>query len=321
MKRALLSLGLSMAHCISDAALTDEQVRSWESVLARNEVTNTLHALAYKDSWPVVYSLQHANKLGAEEEDVQQLFRDLSVRLAVGLRDYVPQMTEMSVSDFVMSVGLLMDARAHLSNRPSYVNMVLIDSINRILVYSLSLRLSARDADLPKMSPLIGRLQQYKLTMDTFLKMTSAEMGKPLLDESEVVVMQDVEVYRKLWRVLEGDAPLVFPKEMQNIGALTLLKNRDAGLLLWRLALTDYQVNTVLPALLEYRRKVENYSIDDDYQKIKRTIGQELKHQSLGAKVAGVTLAGEGVSELLRRIRTGRLQEQLLFEVKGLPVR
>ena len=113
----------------------------------------------------------------------------------------------------------------------------------------------------------------------------------------------------------------MFPKEIQNVGALTLLKSRDAGLLLWRLALTDYQVNTVLPALVEYRQKAENYSIDDDYQKIKRTIGQELKHQSLGAKVAGVTLAGEGVSELLYRVRTSKLQEQLLFEVKGLPAR
>lgn len=321
MKRTLLILGLSVAHCISATALTDEQIRSWESVLARNEVTNTLYALAHETSWPVVYSPQHAAKLGAVEEKTQQLFRDLSDRLAVGLQGYVPQMKEMSVPDFVRSADLLLDARTHLSNRPSYINMVLIDSINRVLVYNLALRLSAQDVDLSKLSPLVERLRQYKPAMATFLNVTSTEMGKPLLDESSVATMQDVEVYRKLWPVLEGDAPLVFPKEIQNVGALTLLKSRDAGLLLWRLALTDYQVNTVLPALVEYRQKAENYSIDDDYQKIKRTIGQELKHQSLGAKVAGVTLAGEGVSELLYRVRTSKLQEQLLFEVKGLPAR
>jgi hypothetical protein len=257
--------------------------------------------------------------LGAVEEKTQQLFRDLSDCLTVGLQDYVLQMEKMSVPDFVRSANLLLDARDHLSNRPSYINMVLIDSINRALIYNLALRLSSQDIDLFELLPLVERLRQYKLAMAVFLDAISSEMGKPLLDESSVATMQDVEIYRELWPVLEGDAPLVFPQEIQNVGALTLLKSRDAGLLLWRLALTDYQINTVLPALLEYRQKAENYSIDDDYQKIKRIIGQELKHQSLGAKVSGVTLAGEGVSELLYRIRTGKLQEQLLFTVKGLP--
>jgi hypothetical protein len=321
MKRTLLILGLSATHCISAMALTVEQIRSWESVLARNEFTNTLYALAHETSWPVVYSPQHAAKLDAAEEKTQQLFRDLSYRLVVGLQGYVPQMKEMSVPDFARSADLLLDARDRLSNKPSYINMVLIDSINRVLFYNLALRLSTQDVDLPKLSPIVERLRQYKPAMVIFLDVTSTEMGKPLLGELSVATMRDVEIYRKLWPVLEGDAPLVFPKEMQNVGSLTLLNNRDAGLLLWRLALTDYQVNTVLPALVEYRQKVENYSIDDDYQKIKRTIGRELKHQSLGAEVAGVTLAGEGVSELLYRVRCGKLQQQLLFEVKGLPAR
>ena len=319
MNRTILILGLSLGHCISATALTDEQIRSWEVVLAKSEVTNTLYALAHGTSWPAVYSPQHAAKLGAVEEKTQQLFRDLSDCLTVGLQDYVLQMEKMSVPDFVRSANLLLDARDHLSNRPSYINMVLIDSINRALIYNLALRLSSQDIDLFELLPLVERLRQYKLAMAVFLDAISSEMGKPLLDESSVATMQDVEIYRELWPVLEGDAPLVFPQEIQNVGALTLLKSRDAGLLLWRLALTDYQINTVLPALLEYRQKAENYSIDDDYQKIKRIIGQELKHQSLGAKVSGVTLAGEGVSELLYRIRTGKLQEQLLFTVKGLP--
>lgn len=321
MKRTLLILGLSVAHYISAAALTDEQIRSWESVLAKNEFTNTLGVLAHEDSWPVVYSPQYAGKLGASEEKAQQLFRDLSTRLSVGLQEYASQMKEMAVPEFLKSAELLLDARSRLSKKPSYINMVLIDSINRVLVYNLALRLSAEDVDLPMITPLVKRLQHYKPAMPSFLEVTSTEMGRSLLSEPSVGTMQNVDIYRKLWPVLEGDAPLVFPKDIQNVGTFSLLQNRDPGLLLWRVALTDYQVNSVLPSLVEYRQEVEDYSIDDDYQKIKRTIGQELKHQSLGAKVTGVTLAGQGVSELLYRVRTGKLQEQLLFEVKGLPGR
>ncbi len=318
MKQIFLILIISLAHCIGATALTDNQIRKWESVYVRNEFTNTVRVLAHEESWPVVYSPQYAGKFDASEEKTQHLFRNLSNRLAVGLQNYVLQIKDMSGNDFVRSADLLLDARDRLSNKPSYINMILVDSINRVLFYNLALRLSAQDVDLSKLSPFVERLRQHKLAMATFLNVTSTEMGEPLLKESSVATMQDVEVYRKLWLVLESDAPLVFPKKIQNVGTLTLLKSRDAGLLLWRLALTDYQISTVLPGLVEYRQKVDNYSIDDDYQKIKRVIGQELKHQSLGATVAGVTLAGEGVSELLYRIRAGKLQEQLLFEVEGL---
>ncbi len=318
MKRTTFILAISLLCSIVLAAPADEKVHLWKVVLEEDVFTNTLAVLAADGSWPIVYSPQYTNQMDESEEEAHHLFHELASRLTIGLQAYIPQMEAMPTGEFSEIAQILLNARDRLAKVPGYINLVLVDSINRVLGHHLALRLSIQDVDLSVMAPLIEHLQRYKPSMTTFLDVASTELGHPLLDESTIGTMSDVELCRALWPLLEKDTMFMFPRKIQNAGTFSLLGQRDFGILLWRLVFTDYQNNSILPSLVEYREKVEDYSIEDGYPKIKATIGQDLKYPSFGAQVYGITLAGNGVSELLYRIRTGKWEGQLLLDTTHL---
>ena len=313
---ALLVVSLSIGTCTGGTGLGDEQTRVWEGVLARAAFMETLSTIARADSWPAVHSSQFATKLTPEEARSQQLLRDVSRHFVTGLQQHVLLMKAMRPEEFVSDAGLLLDARDRLSACPGYVNAVVADSIDRVLFCNLVVRLAATDADLPSLAALVRRVGQRKLSMGVFIEMAGGERGGPLLDARSVGAAAGLDLFLKVWPLLEGSEWPGYPKGLGNLLTFSLFEKLDLGTLLWRLAITDYEINTLLPGLLEYRQNAEDFSTADDYQKISATIGREIKHHSLGAEIFGKSLPAGDVARMLHEVASATIERHLLFDLK-----
>ena len=290
----------------------------WSGVFKEADFHKTL--AVFRDGpaevWPAVHSIKYAESL-PESNRVQQLvFQQLSERLVHDLELFEQSLHEQGVTEFTKSIEELLSLRRHIGHNPSYINLILVDTINRIAFVNLAERLVSSKSLSPELIAGIEKLREYHPDMQQMRFLAEMETRKKLADANEYDTASDVERLKTLWTTLEPDTTPAFPKNILEIGTYQLLQNQDIPLLLNRLMMSDFYICSALPDLVRYRQNVKDFSPDDTYQQIKTVLGEETKTaESLGAQFWGQHRAASTVNEVLQGVRSGKVRSQLYFSL------
>jgi hypothetical protein len=310
-------------------SITQDQIQYWGDLIGRKDLAPLFAELGVgpKQPWPPIVSEKYAGQLTKNEAIGQEHFRQLALRLAEHIERYESRLesvsTDMNEKQFLDTARAMLLLRDQISERPSYVNFVLVDTINRVVFVNAARRIVRRKETSAKMRKLVEHLQSFKADMKSFLSVCETELGKQLLQPEEIDVYEEDGLYRKLWAALEPETfvPSInagfFPKDIAKQGTYDMLQSQYLVVLMARLAVTDFYINFALPLTLLYKDKAATFSPEDDYQSIKQILGKEVKGPaSLGAKVFNRKPAG-AVAELLRQVRSKRIDQQLLFHLRS----
>jgi len=290
----------------------------WSEVLATKDFKGVLSVFQVgpKVEWPPVHSVKYADEKDKNLVTQGAEFRKLGELLAHGLEDYERQLQDIPSEQFCERCESLLAMRQQFLRHPSYFNLILVDSINRVLYVNLAERLALADEIAPCLLPLLGRLGSFRPDLQQLLSMTNAEFNKSMLGESAYRSASSIEQLKMLWSTLEPDTPFMMPADTLGLPTFQLMKKRDIPALLSRLVMSDLYIHTLLPALVQYRQKAEAYSPTATYQQIKAVVGREARApESLGVVPFGVSRAASAVNYLLQDIQSGKNRKQLLFSL------
>lgn len=308
---AILIASLLATSVARAAAPAQDAAGYWHSVAAGG-FTNVLATFEREpiQPWPPVVSVAAAQSSAGP----QATFRDISEQLAQQMEAYERDLRNLSSADFAKNARRLLAMRDHLCREPSYVNLVLLDAINRVLYVNLVTRLAASDPVTPAIAKIVDDLALCRLDLQAFRVLVETELGRSVVDGAAFATASDMERLKLLWSALEPDTQPMFPKDVQHIGTHELLKRQSLTLLLNRSIMSDFFIRSSLPAFSAYRQKAESYSSQDSYQQIKAVLGQDERvNQSVGSDLLGIRRAASVVSDVLQSLHSGRLQQQLLF--------
>ncbi|MGI6496482.1 MAG: hypothetical protein ACOX5G_10435 [Kiritimatiellia bacterium] len=293
----------------------------WSEVLSANKFDDVLAVFQAgpKVQWPTVHSTNYADNENKALMDQEAEFRKLGELLAHRLEEYEQQLQDIPSEKFCERSELLLAMRQHLLRHPSYFNLILVDSINRVLYVNLAERLALADDVAPCLLSLVERLGSFRPNLQQVLSMTNEELNKVLVDESTYRSASSVEQLKMFWSALEPGTPLMMPRNLFNLPTFQLMKKQDIPVLLNRLVTSDLYIHTLLPALIQYRQQSEAYSPTSTYQQIKTVLGRETQApESLGVVPFGVSRAASAVNYLLQDIQSGKTRKLLLFSEDGI---
>ncbi len=313
-----LLLCLLLFPSISQAeAVQSPVMQYWTQIVEPGDFKKSLDAFCGgpKHDWPAIFSETYSSSLEEPVAREQARFRKLSDTLVCGLETYEAMMRTNALPAFVRQSGDLLTMRHQLERSLSYVNLVLIDSINRVLFVNLAERMIAPDTLSPDLVRLAEQLGHFHPDLEQIRVIAEKETRRSLVAR-EKFTGTDKERLRLLWYALEPDTTPMFPKNVLLMGTYTLLKTQDVPVLLNRLTMSDYYIRSALPALVAYRQKAEAYSSTNDHQQIKSIMGQDTKvSQSVGAEISGTKYAASVVNDLLHDAKVGRTRKLLLFSL------
>ena len=301
----------------SYASEPDKQLAGyWSEVLSASDFADVLAVFQSgpKKQWPIVHSADYVgdenNPLMAQEAE----FRKLGEVLAHRLEDFEQQLKDLPPEEFCERSEALLTMRQHLARHPSYFNLILIDSINRVLYVNLAERLALSEHISPCLLTTVERLGIFRPNLEQVLSMANLELKKAVVDESVYRSASSVDQLKILWSALEPGTPLIMPRNLYNLPTFQLMKKQDIPVLLNRLVASDLYIHSLLPALIQYRQQSEAYSSTSTYQQIKAVLGRETQAPtSLGVVPFGVSRAASAVNYLLQDIQSGKTRKLLLF--------
>lgn len=315
---ASLFIALSFA-CSVQAALSDnELLQYWSEVISKSNINDIISVFQAgpKKEWPAIYSTNFDSTEKEPQEYQQVEFRKLCGLLAHGLERHETQLRGRPLPEFCESVQSLLSMRQHIAHNPSYLNLVLIDTINRIVYVNLSERLAHVENLSPCLLTLANSLGEFRTNLIQLLTISKEELNYIMVDEAVYSSASNAKRLSMLWSAVQPGTRIMFPKNPLNLGTYQLMEKQDIPVLLTRLVLSDLYIHSLLPALILYRQNAELYSPIDSYQQIKAILGRETKvKESLGAETFGVSRAASAVNYLLQDIQSGKTRKQLLFSV------
>ncbi|NOX75901.1 MAG: hypothetical protein GXP17_04660 [Gammaproteobacteria bacterium] len=325
--------------CAKPQSIAEDQWAYWDKSIGADDLSVLLFNIKknIKYKWPAVHSESFSIKLSLDQQKFQKEFRLLSIALMQQIEDYV-EFSEREKSDvFYDKLNSMIKLRDLVSKYPSYINWVLADSINRFIYLNLRQRVAFHDMEIEASRKTLAKLDNYKLDIsaiqmiveleldqvldkeiehgvDSFRKGLQAEMGmsQDMVNLYIENIGKDVTVFRAIWDYLAPPgSSMMIPNNLLEATTLSLLAKRELSLLLWRMVYTDYYIRTALPLLVKYKEKEKKFSINDDYQKIRLTLGKDMgKYKSLGAKLIGQRNASGTVLNMLQLIKRGGTEQE-----------
>jgi hypothetical protein len=296
-------------------------VEYWSEVLSANNFDDVLSVFQAgpKVEWPTIHSAKYTDEENKNLMAQEAEFRKLGERLAHKLEDYERQLQNIPLEQFCERSGSLLVMRQHLLRHPSYFNLILVDSINRVLYVNLVERLAHAKNVPPCLLVLAENIGKFHPNLQHFLTLAEEELGKNILEKEGYSSASDAERLTLLWSAIEPEATLMFPKNVLDIGTYQLIKKQDMPLLLNRVTFSDLYIHSLLPALILYRQEADVYSPLDSYQQIKDVLGQEERvKESLGSQAFDVSRAASAVNHLLQDIQSGKTRKLLFFSDTGI---
>lgn len=326
---------------------SESQVEYWDKLVNENDFSEILLQIRKgpKYEWPKVVSSRYASKQSSAESLRQRKFREIAIQLTKKLEAYQERIPQMSFKKFCQSVDCLLILRDRIGKHQSYINLVLVETINEVLVVHLAKRLVEKNDDLETMKYYIQKLQSFRIFMQDVISMIEEEENKKLFDESRIQKLlptilklytnkeakqcvddvlktenkdlSEADLCRKIWFIIAPDSLIMAPKGLERCyNVYKLLQYRDFSVLLCRYVFLDFPIGLGLKYTAIYKEKVKTLSEKDTYQKIKQVLGEELSSQkTLGSDVwgGGPYPAAGAVSELLYDVRSGEMIDEALF--------
>lgn len=292
----------------------------WSEVIQDNDFDTILAVFLSgpKEEWPAIHSVNNETVKNQSNEMNQAELRKLCELLAHGLEKYEQNLKDWPLMPFCQGCDALLIMRQHISNHASYMNLILTDSIDRVLYVNLAERLAREEPISPLLITLMKRVgQKSKPDLMKVRAMIGHESKGFVIDD---VVFQAASEYKRLeilWSALSPDRPVLYVPNPMNCPAYTLFKTQDFLALLNRLAFSDFYIRTLIPALLDYREKAERFTALAKHQDIETVLGRETKApESLGSFPFGISWSSSAVDTLLRDIRSGKTRRTLAFSIE-----
>ena len=313
---------LLSAACLAQSETSQDKVELyWSETINNSDFNKTLAVIREgpKEVWPAVFSAKYSASLPASNRVQQAVLMKLADRVAHDIELYEKDLQEQDAGAFTKSVHDLLSLRRVLGQSPSYVNLILVDTIDRVIFVNLAERLASSESTSPELIALVESLQENRPDMRQFKLLAEMETRRKLTDDVKYEAASDVERLELLWTALEPDTTPAFPRNILQAGTYQLFKNQDIPLLLNRVMMSDYYIHSALPDLAAYRQNTKTFSPRDTYQQIKAVLGEDTKTpESLGSQYWGERRAAGVVSELLEKVQSGKVRSQLYFSLPAI---
>lgn len=320
------------------AAAESESITAAQRTSWQNLVTNDFHAFLEKATakntpfkWESTSDQTASTKTNAS---VQNATSDLEGAVIRQLRSYavsLPGLTTADCKKVAGNVSLLQDFRDLVWEKPNYLDLLLVDTINRVVFVCLARQIVSARQVCPEVKTQVQRLHGFALKPS---KLALALDGEPVqpggtassndafvipafetgLREQTARDRKNEQELREFYRLLmktTGTTCLndAMTKPMVG-GRKPILETRDFPALLMMMWHTEQYIHVSLPLLAVYVEKCPDFSLDDDFTKIENVLNlSESDRQQYGSYLASATPGTEDeVRRLLDQVRLGTLE-------------
>ncbi|MCD4654657.1 hypothetical protein K8T06_12090 [bacterium] len=293
----------------------------WSKVLSEKDFDDVLSVFQSgpKIQWPLVHSVKYNKYENQTQQQEEAEFHRLGDSLVYRLEEYEMKLQAVPSEEFCERSESLLSMRQHIAYHPSYYNLILVDSINRILYVNIAERLALAEQTTPCILTLVDQIGEYQLDLLQLRKMTGVELNKKIVDDSAYLSSSDANRLNLLWTSFGSEETInqLLPRNLEDMSTFQLIKKQNIPALISRLVRSDYFIHSILPIFIEYKEKAEKYDSTDNYQQIESVLGRE--HQtpeSIGVVHFGLSRAASAVYYHLLDIQSGKLRKQLSFSLE-----
>lgn len=251
------------------------------------------------------------------------------------LRAYPDSLPGLTVADCRVvagNVSLLQDFRDLLMHTPSYADLVIVDTINRVIFVCLSRSIILAKKVSPEVASQVQRLHGFSLQPSVLTYALGAEpasragtapsrpdaLAVPAVAPSASAdqmtkrraSQKELDEFCRLLMNASGTTDLNDALAKARPGsAMQLVEKRDFPALLMLMWGTESYIHVALPWLALYVEKCPDFSLSDGFPKVKTVLGlREADRQRYGSYLAATTPGTEdAVREVLAAANTGTL--------------
>ncbi len=303
-------------------AITQPQYDYWNSKLSSKKFSNnkSTNELARKPmnefEWPEVVSKQYKSQLSSQTKQLNANFRALSRSLLDKLDVYHKEIEASTDEEFSSKIIPLIELRDEIAKNPSYVNYILMDHINRILVVNTSERL-VKSIPLPVgIEEVASNICNFTMDVDIIKNIFEKENAQTY--NLNTTNLPQKTKYEKLWNKIEPGTDYIYPKNCGSAISYQMIDSDNIELVSWRMLITAPYIAS-LPYVLEYRKKATDYSPDDKFPKICQTMSKKnIVSLPKFAFVKGFSIRSPAsfVSYTMHYIRKNKIKKLLDFNMR-----
>jgi hypothetical protein len=248
------------------------------------------------------------------------------------LRSYPVSLPGLTITDgktVANNVSVLQDFRDLLTEKPNYVDLLLVDTINRVVFVCLSRHIISARKVCPDVKAQVQRLHGFALKPS---KLAFALDGEPVRSagaassNSEAFVFPAFETglrkqtargreneqeLREFYRLfMKASGATCLNDALTKPRGSALLETKDFPALLMLMVISEQYIHVSLPLLAAYVEKCPDFSLDDDFSKIETVLNlSDADREQYGSYLAAATPGIEGeVRRLLDQVRLATLE-------------
>lgn len=239
--RIFVGLVALTTRCFSADASTHE----WEVYVKGKHLDSVLLSVGAGNlrQWPFVYSSACDPVLSTEDRQLQPAFRKASDRLLADIAILSTQRVA-TISVLTSNTTAILKLRHLLYQRPSYVNLLMADALNRLLIVQLAEGKRLRNAEFQgATSNLIALAREslfpaeaWRVVIDQELRKKSfGQLVNPVLKTSEVAA----QTCREIWIEMGRQDDILASADANRMAIVNLQRDQDMAPLLQRYIKTD----------------------------------------------------------------------------------
>ena len=303
-------------------AITQPQYDYWNCKLSsklfsNNKSTNELARKPMNEfEWPEVVSKQYKSQLSSQAKQLNANFRALSRSLLDKLDVYHKEIEASTDEEFSSKIIPLIELRDEIAKNPGYVNYILMDHINRILVVNTSDRLVKSIQLPPGIEEIVSNVCNFTMDVNTIKSIFEKENAQTY--NLNTTNSPQKTKYERLWNKIEPGRDYMYPKNTHLSLSYQMINSEHINLIPWRMLITAPYIAS-LPYVLEYRKKATDYSPDDKFPKICQTMSKKnIVSLPKFAFVKGFSIRSPAsfVSGTMHRVKTDGIKDLWDFNMR-----
>ena len=303
-------------------AITQSQYDYWNGKLLSQPLSHQFAQLTNAPAttsinefeWPEIVSKQYKSQLSSQEKQLNAKFRALSRSLLDKFDNYHKEIESSTDAEFSSKITPLIELRDEIAKKPSYVNYILVDHINRILVVNTAERLVKSTPLPPGIEEIVSNVCNFTVDVDIIKNIFEKENAQTYNLNSTNFPQKSK--YERLWNKIEPETDYIYPKNTHLSLSYLMIDSENINLIPWRMMITAPYIAS-LPYVLEYRKKVSDYSPDNKFPKICQVMSKK-RIESLPAIIKRLSFFSPAsfVSKTMHRVRTGVIKDLLDYNMR-----
>jgi len=327
--RCIFFICITVSTILSGSATPQSSpVEEWQSLIRQKG--NTLIFDVYEipgSHWP---------KWPKREKDQEKNRQLIASSVIHDAQKLVQGMETSSEKQFWLRVNTCLHIRDDALKNADYVSLVLADALTRAIAVALCQELGREVVLSRQFHESLAKLHGFQLPVLKWCAIAHNEFG--IKEESIVGVQRaatDEDAFKLLWRVISSNDDFGIPSNVEKSSSLNLLRDPNLTLLLHRVIRTDILVKTLVVAV-DYKMRTNNFTIDDEEEKIatkisapisqtrysirkdgvhKKDVPLDPQKYTLGERILGLQVSYPEVARLLLAIKCKSIDKQLFYDI------